>query len=99
MPAPLGAIVGYLRGKQQLKPSSSYQIDFRNLIMSLDNSSLNDLKREFILNNSQIDLAKFFWLMKQCITGDKCEGLFMYYELTRLFEEIDIDSSDTIDWN
>jgi Ca2+-binding EF-hand superfamily protein len=69
----------------------------RHIVMSLNNSCVDFIKQEFHFNDNRLDLLRFVWLMRQALDHDPNDH-FICYELVKLFEEIDIDGSDTIEW-
>jgi Ca2+-binding EF-hand superfamily protein len=66
--------------------------------MSLDNSCIDHIKQEFQYNDNRLDLVKFIWLMRKALERKEQDSHLICYELVRLFEEIDIDSSNNIEW-
>jgi hypothetical protein len=80
-----------------LSVSGQYRYDMRHIVMSLNNACIDFIKQEFHYNDNRLDLLKFVWLMRQALDHDPSD-YFICYELVRLFEEIDIDASDTIEW-
>lgn len=67
----------------------------RHIVMSLNNDCIDFIKQEFQFNENRLDLLKFVWLMRQALDHDPQDHLISY-ELVKLFEEIDIDGSQTI---
>lgn len=90
-------LVGVLQEKEKLVINSQYAHDMRSLLISLNSSCIDSIKQEFHLNENKLDLEKFLWLLRRAVGIDK-HNYIVYYELTRLFEDIDIDNSRTIEW-
>lgn len=88
----------FLREKEKLVVNAQYRYDMRHVVMSLNNSCIDHIKREFRYNDNRLDLNKFLWLMRQALDEPEQESHLICYELVKLFEEIDIDNSNTIEW-
>ncbi len=86
-----------LRERDKLCPVGGYGYDMRHIMMSLNNSCVDFIKQEFHFNENRLDLLRFVWLMRQALDHDP-QDHFISYELVKLFEEIDIDGSQTIEW-
>ena len=91
-------MVRALREKEKLSAVGGYRNDMRHIVMSLNNSCVDFIKQEFQFNDNRLDLLRFVWLMRQALDHDP-QDHFVCYELVKLFEEIDIDASQTIEWN
>lgn len=94
----VGTVVKYLREKEKLRVAGQYRYDMRSVIMSLNNESMDSIKVEFGLGDNRIDLEKFLWLLRHAIACPPEDQFLVYYELVKLFEEIDVDNSATIEW-